>query len=66
MGIEALGGASNAALVINDRTENLKVYLRPKDSKFGNHSILVLCCNVRFILRMLVNVFFACVRFVYE
>lgn len=33
--VEALGGATNAALVINDRTENLKKYLRTKDSKFG-------------------------------
>lgn len=33
--VEALGGATNAALVINDRTENLKAYLKPKDSKFG-------------------------------
>ena len=38
--VEALGGATNAALVINDRTENLKKYLRPKDSKFGKIIIL--------------------------
>jgi len=33
--VEALGGVSNAALIINDRTEKLEQYLRVKDSKFG-------------------------------
>ena len=39
--VEALGGVSNAALIINDRTEKLEQYLRVKDSKFGKLIFIV-------------------------
>ena len=39
--VEALGGVSNAALIINDRTEKLEQYLRVKDSKFGRLTFIV-------------------------
>ncbi len=44
------GGASKAALVINDRTENLRSYLRPKDSKFGKTLFVYIILSLGFLI----------------